>query len=694
MLQIATGIYFRPGARLHETTHRTTAYSNGFRIDRDPVVLPFATLHFDTGIAPFTPVAIEVVDRLEATDADGQSFGMVATGGEEIIDDAATLLAFTTNTTWSTDRDLVRRLVPPARSDRPVRGPASQLRRTFDPQVLLTDDDLADVAAFGSQLLALSRPGYDKAIRAIRRVVDATLLIADDVTLAYTLYVAALESLAADTVAPPASWQNYDGRKRALLDPVLAVLDGEQVGAVRAAVLRADALGLAQRFQAFTIDHLEPSYYRAEAVGAQRPISAAALPRALQFAYRVRSAQVHALQQLAPEMWAIGQRSDTLPFEGQTVLSLEGLNRLCRHVIRRYVERARTGVDTSFNYRAALPGQVRMQLAPQYWIWQADGLTIGHGPERLDAFLELLLPVLRGDDGAALVNMTEVLAAIEKLLPVEAVAAKRAPLVALYRLWHNYLVPEAHRPGKDRVLARFGADLDAPSAAAFAVTLLLDDDPPWPTAQLEGFIAARQQQRRSGSAAPLPDRFDAALLLCLARRLWREGRHADAVAAVADAVETRPGDAGLLAFEEHVRADNAAGTVDDSDVSDQGGSGDRDDTDDTDDADDMGPQHHALSAPDLRAFLLAGPDAPDRGEVVEADPASAGEADNEADTEAVAQAEADVGDISEHDVGAPCPPDAGTETDGTAQQVGQAVAEPVAGPAETDDVAADPAAGE
>lgn len=684
MLQIATGVYFRPGARLHETTHRATAYSNVFRIDRDPVVLPFAALHFDTGVAPFTPVAIEVVDRLEVTDAEGQSFGMVATGGEELIDDAATLLAFTTNTTWSTDHDLVRRLVPPALSDRPGRGPASQLRSTFDPQVLLTDDALADAAAFGRQLLALRRPAYDKAIRAIRRVVDATLLIADDVTLAYTLYVAALESLAVDTVAPPAGWQSYDGRKRALLDPVLAVLDGPQAEQVRAVVLQADALGLARRFQAFILDHLEPAYYRAEAVGAQRPISAAALPRALQFAYRVRSAQVHALQQLAPEMWAIGQRSDTLPFEGQTVLSLEGLNRLCRHVIRRYVERAPTGVDTSFDFRAALPGKVRMQLAPQYWIWQADGLRVEHGPERLDGFLELLLPVLRGDDGAALVDMTEVLLAIEKLLPGEAVAAKRAPLVALYRLWSHLLVPEAHRPGKDRVLARFGADLDAPSAAAFAVTLLLDDDPPWPTPRLEGFVAARQQQLRSGSAAPLPDRIDAALLLCLARRLWREGRRVDAVAAVADAVETLPGDTGLLAFEEHVHADHAAGAAEGSDANDgsdqrgseQGGGGGRDDTE---------PQPSALMALELRAFLLAGPDAPDpeSGDAVEANTAPDAGPDTEVDAE----------DNSEGDVDEPVQPDVGTRTDGQALELAEALAEPVAGPAAADDVAGDPAVG-
>lgn len=644
MLQIATGMYFRQGAQLHETTHRTTAYSNGFRIDRDPIVLPFATLHFDTGIAAFTPVTIEVVDRLEASD-DDRTFGIIATGGEELIDDVATLLAFTTNTTWSTDRDLVRRLVPPVVSNRPGRGPASQLRRTFDPQILLTDDDLHDAAAFGMQLLALRRPAYERAIRAIRTVVDATVLIADDVTLAYTLYVAALESLAVDTIAAPSTWQNYDSRKRALLDPILGLLGREQAESVRTAILEADALGLARRFQAFTVNHLEPSFFRAEAVGAHRPITDAALPRALQFAYRVRSAQVHALQQLAPEMWAIGDRSDTLPFEGQTVLSLEGLNRLCRHVIRRYVERAPTGVDTSFDYRAALPGQVRMQLAPQYWIWQADGMTIAEGPRRFNGFLELLLPVLRGDEGDALVDMTDVLAAIEKLLPGEAVAARRAPLVALYKLWHHYLPPDKHRPDKDRLLARFGADLDAPSAAAFAVSLLLEDDPPWATDQFEEFVADRQRQLRSGSAAPLPARVDATLLLCLARRRWREGRQGDAVAAVGAAVETLPGDEGLLAFEENVRDDQAASAV-----------GARDEPDNIDweqgrkhDTGDTGSRQEALNALDLRSllFALAGDREGDKG----------AEADDESD----ARDEPSVGveDGKEGDSDTSTPPAAG-----------------------------------
>lgn len=173
VLQIASGMYFRPGVPLHETLHRFTVYSNGLRIDSAPVELPIASLRFSTGMAtPLAPVTVEVWDRLEAERPDGEPEFMVATGGEELVADVATVLAFALNTTWSTDRDLVRRLVPNTLPVGPRGGPSSQLRGTFDPQVLLSDDALADAAAFSTRLLALRRPEYEKAIRAIRRVVD------------------------------------------------------------------------------------------------------------------------------------------------------------------------------------------------------------------------------------------------------------------------------------------------------------------------------------------------------------------------------------------------------------------------------------------------------------------------------------------------------------------------------------------
>jgi hypothetical protein len=487
---------------------------------------------------------------------------MVATGGQELISDVAAVLAFALNVTWTTDFDLMRRLVPAALSGQRRRGPASQVQRTFDPQVLLTDDDIADAAAFSTRLLALSRADYERAIRAVRGVVDATLLIADDVTLAYTLFVAAIESLAVTASAPPTTWDAFDGRKRRLIESALEDLSEPQADRVRSAVLEADALGLSRKFRAFALDHVQPSFYRAEAVGALRPIRAEALPHALDFAYRVRSRQVHALEQLVPEMWAMTDRADAITIDSRQVLSLEGLNRLCRHVIRRYVERASTDLDGAFNYRTALPGIVRMPLAPQYWIAQAGGLLVDRAPAVFHGFLEVLLPLLRGDSKELPVDMTDVLERVEKVLPGEASAAKRRPLLALYLLWHRLVPPEFHRPSPDAILDRFLADFDeSPNITTFAVGLILDIEVPWTIDELEDLVAERVNDLSRGRGQPLPVLFDAALHLTLARELWKDGRAEDALRAVGRAVETVPGDAKLIAFEEQANADrdHAAG---------------------------------------------------------------------------------------------------------------------------------------
>jgi hypothetical protein len=237
------------------------------------------------------------------------------------------------------------------------------------------------------------------------------------------------------------------------------------------------------------------------------------------------------------------------------VLSLEGLNRLCRHVIRRYIDRAPTEHDATFDYRQTLPGIVRVQWAPQYWISRAEGLRTENGPGLLNGFLEVMLPVLRGDEDVVPVDMGGVLERIETLLPGEASPAKRAPLVALYALWHRLLAVDFHRPDPNAVLARFGADLDHPSIAAFAARLILTGEVPWSTDELFSFAGARTQQLRRGKGHPLPAVLDAALELCLARRLWQDGRTVDAKAAVGRAVETVPGDERLIAFEERARAD-------------------------------------------------------------------------------------------------------------------------------------------
>ena len=366
VLQIASGMYFRP-VPLHETVHRATLYTNAERLEPDAVELPIARLLFSTSLAHVSSVTVEVVDRLESERPDGQPEFMVATSGRELVADVATVLAFALNVTCSTDVDLVRRLVPEQLDRRPAAGaPSNILRRTFDPNIMLKATDFVDVHDFCTRLLALQRSKFVAAMRAIRRVVDATVLIADDVSLAYTLYVAALESLAQGAPGAPSTWESFDAHKRQLIDTACEGLTNEQIARVRTAVLEIEQLSLRRKFQAFTLDHVDRSYYRAEAVGASRPISAASLPRALDFAYKVRSRNVHALKQLEPEMWVMSDRAETIEFEGRTRLRLEGLNRLCRHVIRQFVYRAPTDLDRLF---AVSSGLLSVRPCRRAWGW-------------------------------------------------------------------------------------------------------------------------------------------------------------------------------------------------------------------------------------------------------------------------------------------------------------------------------------
>jgi hypothetical protein len=550
-------MYFRD-VPLSETLHRAVFYTNSWALPSDPIELPVGRFLFATRPLAITTVTIEALERLEAVRPNGQPELLIATSGDELLTDAAAVFAFALNVTCSRSATLVERLVPTVVGARPSSKPSNILRRTFDPGVFLRPEEIESAREFCTKLLALKRGHFEAAMRAIRSVVNATYSVSDNPGLAYTLLVAALESLAQLAISPDdmRSWDTYDGKKRKIIDSALvdADLRTEQATKIRDAVLKADQLSLARRFRAFTLGHIEPSFYRAEAAGASRPVRASDLPNALEIAYRFRSRNVHELQDLEPELWEVSDRADTLPFEGRAVLSLEGLNRICRHVINVFVQRSPTGIEPSFDYREALPGILRMELAPQYWIGNADGFTPGTAQRVLKGFLELLIDVLSDPSAAQLVDLSAVLEKIESALPSEAKPEARQPMIALYVLWHAFTDPVHRRPKASTLIPRYKADLESPSMAAFAIRVLTSAEIEWSTKQLLGLVALRRNDLRRGRGQPLPARLDTALLLYAAERLENENRSAEALSLISEAVESLPGYGPLLAFERDVQA--------------------------------------------------------------------------------------------------------------------------------------------
>ncbi len=548
MLQIVTKKFFRDGVPLHSRPQRRVLYTNRLFLHADVIALPVGELAPSNDHDAPAAVTTTVMGHLEAQELDGSEALLISTGGEELVDQLADVLSFALDAVFTRDRSRAARLVPPRAGE--DTSTSKLFRRTFSSGRVVTEAEIEDLRAFETKLLALRRAEFEQVMRAIRRMVRAQQRAADDPTLAYVDLVAALESLSDSAPAPPFPWDRMDSRKRRLIDTALQGVDDVHAEAVRRAVIEAERAGVTRRFLAFVTDHISAAYYRDDAVGAVRPPRAIDLEGLLKVAYAIRSRSVHSLVDLPEEAWVFSDGADTVVVPGrEPMLTLEGLSRLARHVIRQYVDRAPDGTGEEFNWRAALPGLIHAHLAPQYWLWQHGGFDHDSAERYLTGFIEHLVGLERSEPIA---DLTGVLEAIEQQVRGLQVGPARSAMLAIYLLWHRVTAAELHRPDAEAILALAAEELAPPGMTGFAVSLLVGPTPDWTAQQWTELAADRVDQRRLRSHLQLPRGFDAALHVMTAERLLDEGRPDEANAAAARAVEELPGCEPLIAWEQAI----------------------------------------------------------------------------------------------------------------------------------------------
>lgn len=399
-----------------------------------------------------------------------------------------------------------------------------------------------------SSLLALKRSHFEAAMRAIRRIVRATQLAVDDPTVAYVDLVAALESLSEGTSAPAVPWDRMDPRKKHLVDDALREASPELAKGVREAVMEADRHGAKSKFVAFVMDNVSPEYFRAGAAGSERPVRGADLERGLKLAYDVRSRNLHVLENLPPEAWVPGGRAETVWLrEMGTILSLEGLARLARHVVRSYVDRAPAEVDSTFDWRASLPGRLVMESAPQYWIWNAKGFNHTSVDRYFSGFISNLVDAFAGrTDGVT--DIRPVLESIEEQVPGLADGEAKALMVAMYALWHRKVVG-SDQPDADGLLAEYERLLQPSELPSFVVGVLTDQMPDWGVDEWHALATDRRARRERRIHLELPPGIDAALQVMAAERLLEAGRTDEALELSRYAIEELPGNQPLMDWE-------------------------------------------------------------------------------------------------------------------------------------------------
>lgn len=546
MLQINTGKLFSTGiGRTNQL--RGVLYTNLKLPWRDDIVTKAGTLRSTDGRKGNQALVYELEEHMEqGDDAPGI---LVSHSVQPYMQDFSAVASFALNAIVTPDPELTTQLTNGSPGLSSYHPPAKFVRRCFDPELYIRESEAGELVDFCEQLVGLERRVYLGAMRAIKTYVSGTHRIRDDLGLAYTLMVSAIESLAQDFDGYSSAWEDVDDRKRGTIDAALKSINAEAAQGVRASILSTEHLSLGRRYREFVLSHVDESYYRTGDALVGHPIAQCELVEALRQAYVLRSKYVHKIQALPDELTLPHGHSEVSYVNRQPTLTFQGLARLTRHVIRSFIHRGAKVEKENYDYSLERSGVVVMKFAPEYWI----GRPLESSSEtrrRLEGFLQQLAAVEAQSPEAQFTDLRPMLADIERLIP-QASKADRPAMVALHVLFNISVSEECRTPEYEATQEALEKHVDTLSGEAL-VLLCYAIDP----ANLWDLQTHRRghddffKKRSKPNGLQVPRLFEAAISLTLAERYRSLGDIKQSRALLSFAVSNYPGHAELLATEE------------------------------------------------------------------------------------------------------------------------------------------------
>jgi hypothetical protein len=355
---------------------------------------------------------------------------------------------------------------------------------------------------------------------------DALEVIGSNFDLAYSMMVYVLEALSnatEDTYAP--DWADYDDATKKRLAPVFRRLPPEDQSEIQRALMSERQFKLKQRFVNFIISHTTKSFFTDEAERIPRALPRSKLEASLKTLYDTRSGFVHQLTKVREQLQHPGLQgvtSDYVEWEQKPYLTYAGLVRLTHHLIAVFIDRQESSRREDYSsWRNELPGTIRVNFAPQYWISKAEDLRPEFASSYFSGLLQHLASQFPSQEWTC-PDMTGVLSKIETLLP-DCKDEYRTTLK-----WPFCLCCWGHPELADRwrsFLARYDMDRLPCDIEGLAVSVLYPDEPLTGDAQsceaaFEGYLRDRYKRGRPN----LPLVFELAVLVRIANLHLASGR--------------------------------------------------------------------------------------------------------------------------------------------------------------------------
>lgn len=545
MLQICSGKLFQEDVE-YKNYLRGIIYTN-LRFDQEITIDTAAGSLLPTSyLGKSNSVIYELEELIESSGQGAQPGMLLSHGVDPYLLDFSAVLSFALNCTATVDHTLTDRLLSNKRGVSTFSTPNKMVRRVFDEEIYCTESDEKLLIDFTKHLIGLERRTYLGVMRAIRTYVTGMHRVSDDFVLAYTLLVASIESLTQDFDGHKPSWSDYDQRKRILIDSALSEASNETAEKVRSTLLDIEHTALSRRFKDFSLKYIKPSFYREEVQDILNPITSVDLPKALKFAYQARSQYIHNLKEL-PRQLTLARHTDTYRIDNQTLLTIQGLSRLARHVITEFIMQQATVKHEDYDYLYERAGITRLRTDPRYWVG-IPNIHPNSGSRKLEGFLDQLAGQMASISNRMVTDLTALLTELES--SIDGLRKEdKLPYIALYLIF-NHFVPENQKmTNADNFILRFGKELTTPTPEALIFNLLSKATPNWDIETHYECLKTYFKQRDNKLKFRIPKLFEAGLILLLAERYRLDGNLSTTRDLIAMAVENYPDHVKLRQFE-------------------------------------------------------------------------------------------------------------------------------------------------
>lgn len=519
MLQIISGKFFKSSDRhVHEAKGIT--YANYSWVA--PIKTSVATLEpvggLTIGISPFV---ICYTNQIEKEDK-GRKASLLRTGDAEIVRHFECIATFGLKSLFGGDRwEIEFACRAAAKDSSDISVPQRFVPRFFAAHNMGKAEEVEAFGRLMDKVIGLPRGKYSAVITTLETFRHALQVLSHNVNMAYALLVYCLESLSQQFDQYEPAWEDYEDTIRSDLDALLSHVDAEKAAQIRSVLLRASSLRLQRRFTEFVQAHITDRFFVEEAAGREQALRPSELGRALKNTYRIRSRYVHMLEPI-PDFLRLIQLpvADVFRWDSEPYLTFGGLLRVVHHVIGQFIEQGECLQQEDYNWRQDLPGIIMLKLAPQYWIWNTQGVQPDQAVARLSGFLGMFQEFLT--DAKPLVDLSDLMREYERLLP-SAQKKDKTSMLALYKLFNALAPPDKRSPSYDVVMKREQSLYDECGMEMLLVRMLLEETPPWSLEECTKTVETFHRERFGKRTVTVPVLIELALTTWIANGHLRGG---------------------------------------------------------------------------------------------------------------------------------------------------------------------------